>query len=213
MKPLPFTWARSPQQTAAVVLVAITLFVLGGCGGGSDIAEEQPTTTTEGTAGISVVTSTDIDGWHFGVIGASLSEVTAIEVNGRDVLPALRQMTDASSGHILDVRAADGNAVFFSSMRQLVDDSLLIAGRVSVETGLGRSDYTFDLTGRAPSQSVGVKEEGREMAAAVNSSSIWAAARKLAMKGSANAAIKAYMRSKGYICPPGPWWLCARPAG
>jgi hypothetical protein len=48
--------------------------------------------------------------------------------------------------------------------------------------------------------------------AKINWSSIWNTAKKWAARGIANSVIKAYLESKGYRCPPGPWFLCARTA-
>lgn len=47
---------------------------------------------------------------------------------------------------------------------------------------------------------------------ALSWSSIWKTASKMSIRGVANDIIKKYLESKGYRCPPGPWWLCARSA-
>ncbi|WP_374565574.1 hypothetical protein [Nitrosomonas sp.] len=45
-----------------------------------------------------------------------------------------------------------------------------------------------------------------------NSQSIWGKALEMAKRKTPNAAIKEYLESKGYYCPPGPFFFCARVA-
>ena len=183
------------------VVALMTLAVCSGCGGGD---------TTDVTSAKVVATQGD-DGWQLGILGVNAGDVQALSIDGVDYMPSLRRMADGGTGYFFDASDDEGKAFFFGSMRHPADDGLPLTGQVTVATAEGDFSVPMAFTTGQGTTAADVDAQARSTAMGINWSAIWATAKKMAARGTANAAIKAYMRSKGYYCPIGPWFLCARP--
>lgn len=193
--------ARAATHAVAALAAALAITA---CGGGGESAD---------ATSARIVATTGDDGWQLGVLGVNAGDVQALSVDGVDYMPTMRKMAADGAGHFFDVGDEDGKAFFFSSMRQPADDGLPLAGQVTVATVEGIVSFPLAFTSGQDVEVADIDTEGRASAMGINWTKIWKDAQKMAKKGRPNSIIKDYLRGKGYYCPSGPWWLCARRAG
>jgi hypothetical protein len=192
--------ARAVTRAVAAIAAALAISACGGGGGDTTAA------TSTG-----IVATTGDDGWQLSVLGVNAQDIQALSIDGVEYLPTMRQMAAAGIGHFFDAEDEEGKAFIFSSMRQPADDGLPLKGHVTVTTADGVVTLPLAFTVGQGIEPADVETEGRSTAMGIDWKAVWAKAKKMALKGTANAIIKEYLRGKGYFCPPGPWFLCARP--
>lgn len=193
---------RHTAVSRAVISVLVATLALTACGGGGESADAAPAR---------IVATTGNDGWQIGVLGVNAGDVQALSIDGHDYMPTMRKMAADGAGHFFDASDEDGKAFYFSSMNQPSADGLPLTGQVTVTTTEGAISFPLAFTTGQDVEATDIDADGRAFAMKVDWKAIWKSALKKAKKGTPNAIIKEYLRSKGYYCPPGPWWLCARP--
>jgi hypothetical protein len=137
-----------PSKTRVAIAVAVFAgTVLGGCGGGTVLdasvsaleagAMDQTAQGADSRANVlEVVAARDAEGWQLGVLGAELTDLLAMEIDGIDLLPMMRRAVGAGAGEFQRV----DNGFYFVSSNQLEEDGVPAAGQIVIRTVAGTSD-------------------------------------------------------------------------
>lgn len=211
---------RSRFRIGATVISAVTMALLGGCGGGGDeptpqSASAEAVDTAENI--VSAVTQPHIElfrddeGWQLALTGVGVAEVASISANSVELTPVIRKLIAAGTAkaEVVD------NEYFIASSNQPETDGIPTEGELMLTARNGeRLSFALRFKDVGKGAAAGVSQPSAGISAkAINWTTIWNTAKKMAVKGAAHGVIKAYLRSKGYWCPSlGPWWLCARSA-
>ena len=193
---------RAPKRAfTCKLLPLLAVLTVVACGGGN----EQPEVSQANVVALSAV-----DGWQLGIHTTGTGDTLTLTIDGVDYVPKLRHMVAAGTVQTLEVDSEDGKSIYFGSMRQPQEDGLPLTGQAYLVTNDGASSFPWNFAApqaaKAPSDDV----QGRSTALGVKE--WWAKAIKMAKLGNPNSLIKLYLEGKGYVCPPGPWFLCARRA-